>query len=204
MFGEDVTPNQHRLAEQFVLLDNFYATGGNSADGHQWVTQANETEYCLWPGYQGRSYPFDGSDPMAYSSGGFLWDYAQARGTDRAGVRRVSRADERAGQAAAWSCCGSGSRAATSRPTGPCSAPIAPLNRFLAANYPAYSTAIPDVARAQIFLADLKQFEAEGELPNLILLQLPSNHTNGTTPGVSTPKAMVADNDLRSGRLWRR
>ena len=63
-----------------MLLDNFYATGGNSADGHQWLTQANETEYCLWPGYQGRSYPFDGSDPMAYSSGGFLWDYAQARG----------------------------------------------------------------------------------------------------------------------------
>ena len=80
MFGESVTPNQHRLADQFVLLDNLYATGGNSADGHQWITQANETEYCLWPGYQGRSYPYDGGDPMAYSSGGFLWNYAQARG----------------------------------------------------------------------------------------------------------------------------
>src|SRR6185436_6112914 len=41
MFGADVTPNQHRIAEQFVLLDNFYATGGNSGDGHQWLTQAN-------------------------------------------------------------------------------------------------------------------------------------------------------------------
>ena len=47
MFGEEVTPNQHRLADQFVLLDNFYATGGNSGDGHQWVTQANETSYAL-------------------------------------------------------------------------------------------------------------------------------------------------------------
>ena len=78
MFGRDVTPNQHRLAEQFVLLDNFYATGGNSADGHQWLTQANETDYCLWPGYAGRSYPFDGSDPIAYSQGGFIWDAALA------------------------------------------------------------------------------------------------------------------------------
>ena len=78
MFGRDVTPNQHRLAEQFVMLDNFYATGGNSADGHQWVTQANETAYCMWPGYAGRSYPFDGTDPIAYASGGFLWDYALA------------------------------------------------------------------------------------------------------------------------------
>jgi phospholipase C len=47
MFGAAVTPNQHRLAGQFVLLDNFYATGGNSADRHQWLTQANQTEYCL-------------------------------------------------------------------------------------------------------------------------------------------------------------
>jgi hypothetical protein len=76
MFGEDVTPNHHRLADQFVLLDNFYATGGNSGDGHQWLTQANETAYCLWPGYRGRSYPFDGSDPIAYSEGGFIWDVA--------------------------------------------------------------------------------------------------------------------------------
>jgi len=53
MFGQDVTPNQHRLAEQFILLDNFYATGGNSADGHQWLTQANEVDYCLWPGMRG-------------------------------------------------------------------------------------------------------------------------------------------------------
>ena len=72
MFGEDVTPNQHRLADKYVLLDNFYASGGNSADGHQWLTQANEVDYCMWPGYTVRSYPFDGSDPIAYSGSGFL------------------------------------------------------------------------------------------------------------------------------------
>ncbi len=80
-------------------------------------------------------------------------------------------------------------------------APIAPLNKILAASYPAYSTSIPDVARAQIFLADLKRFEAEKKFPNLVLVQLPSNHTNGTTPGVSTPKAMVADNDFALGEI---
>jgi YVTN family beta-propeller protein len=200
MFGGDVTPNQHRMAEQFVLLDNFYATGGNSADGHQWITQANETEYCLWPGYQGRSYPFDGSDPMAYSSGGFLWNYAQGRG------RSVRVYGEYAGRAAVaagsriellrkWAGGGDFTAQWSTR------APIAPLNGILAANYPAYSTSIPDVARAQVFLADLKRFEADGTLPNLVLLQLPSNHTNGTTPGVSTPKAMVADNDFALGQI---
>jgi YVTN family beta-propeller protein len=74
MFGEDVTPNQRKLAREFVLLDNFYASGGNSADGHQWLTQANEVAYTMWPGYQGRSYPFDGSDPLGIAQGGTIWD----------------------------------------------------------------------------------------------------------------------------------
>lgn len=199
MFGEDVTPNQHRMADQFVLLDNFYATGGNSADGHQWITQANETEYCLWPGYQGRSYPFDGSDPMAYSSGGFLWNYAQARGRSTRVYGEYSGEARAAGNRMdllrQWQSGGDFTSQWSTR------APIAPLNGILAANYPAYSTTIPDVARAQIFLADLKRFEAEGKFPNLVLVQLPSNHTNGTTPGGSTPKAMVADNDFALGQI---
>jgi signal recognition particle GTPase len=82
MFGADVTPNQRKLALDYVLLDNLYATGGNSANGHQWLTQANEVSYTLWPGYQGRSYPFDGTDPLAYSANGFIWDAALARGSD--------------------------------------------------------------------------------------------------------------------------
>ncbi len=201
IFGRQVTPNQHRLAEQFVLLDNLYATGGNSADGHQWLTQANETEYCLWPGYQGRSYPFDGSDPMAYSHGGFLWDYALARGksvrvygeyagrmtglASQARLELLKRWERGEDFAREWSI----------------RAPIEPLNKILAAQYPSYTTVIPDVARARIFLADLKRFQQEGRFPNLVLLQLPSNHTAGTTPGVSTPKAMVADNDLAVGQI---
>jgi len=79
-YGRDVTPNAHALAEQFVLLDHFFASGGNSADGHNWLTQAIETEYPMWPLYTGRSYPSEGVDPLAYSSGGFLWEAAQAKG----------------------------------------------------------------------------------------------------------------------------
>ena len=79
-YGRDVTPNAHALAEQFVLLDHFFASGGNSADGHNWLTQANETEYPMWPLYTGRSYPSEGQDPLAYSAGGFLWEAAQSKG----------------------------------------------------------------------------------------------------------------------------
>ena len=68
MYGRDVTPNAHALSEQFVLLDHFFATGGNSADGHNWLTQANETEYPMWPLYFGRSYPSEGIDAASSAS----------------------------------------------------------------------------------------------------------------------------------------
>ncbi|MBI2689274.1 MAG: bifunctional YncE family protein/alkaline phosphatase family protein [Acidobacteria bacterium] len=200
MFGRDVTPNQHRLAEQFVLLDNFYATGGNSADGHQWATQANETSYCLWPGYDGRSYPFDGTDPLAYSSSGFLWDYALARG------KTVRVFGEYAGHLPdnhtvrkellqGWK------RGEKYRGRWNIKAPIAKLNTILAPYFPSYSHGIPDVVRAQIFLEDLAQWEKDGKMPNLSIMLLPSDHTAGTRPGSSTPKSMVADNDLAVGQI---
>ena len=56
-YQDDVIPNQRKLAREYVLLDNFYANGGDSADGHQWLTQAAETDCTYWPGYNGRSYP---------------------------------------------------------------------------------------------------------------------------------------------------
>jgi DNA-binding beta-propeller fold protein YncE len=201
MFGRKVTPNQHRLAEEFVLFDNLYATGGNSADGHQWLTQSNEVEYCLWPGYQGRSYPFDGSDPMAYSSGGFLWDYALAKNKtvriygEYAGRMRDVPNSERANLLKEWQ------KGADFSRRWSIIAPIDPVNKILAANFPSYTNAIPDVVRAQIFLKELAEFNKQGKLPNLMLIQLPSDHTFGASAGLSSPAAMVADNDLAVGQI---
>jgi len=200
MFGRDVTPNQHKLAEQFVLLDNFYATGGNSADGHQWATQGNETAYCLWPGYDGRSYPFDGTDPLAYSSSGFLWDFALARGKtvrvygEYAG-HLTDDHTERKGLLEAWQ------RGEKFRGRWNIKAPIAKLNTILAPYFPSYSHSIPDVIRAQLFLEDVEQWNKDGKMPNLSILLLPSDHTAGTRPGSSTPKSMVADNDFAVGQI---
>ncbi len=159
MFGKDVTPNHHKLAEEFVLLDNFYATGGNSADGHQWITQANETDYALWPGYGGRSYPFDGTDPIAYSKSGFLWDYALAAHKtvrdygEYAPATRVPMG-QRQGLLARWKKGDDFSHEWTEN------SPIPPLNGVLAHNFPGFSTPIPDVIRAQYFLMNSKRWSA--------------------------------------------
>ena len=162
MFGEDVTPNHRKLATEFVLLDNFYATGGNSGDGHQWVTQAAETSYALWPGYVGRSYPFDGTDPLAYANTGFLWDLARARGKtvkvygEYAGRLPESDLTERATLLERWQ------RGDDLSSHWTITAPLAPLNAVLARNYPPYSQSIPDVVRAQIFTARSRRMDGTG------------------------------------------
>ena len=83
IFGERVTPNQHKLVREFALLDNTYCSGILSADGHQWADAAMVTDYVErsfagWP----RSYPSGGldncADALAYSPAGFIWDNAIA------------------------------------------------------------------------------------------------------------------------------
>ncbi|MCX6625113.1 MAG: hypothetical protein NTY38_29450, partial [Acidobacteria bacterium] len=80
-------------------------------------------------------------------------------------------------------------------------APMRSVNRFLVTNFPSYTTAIPDVVRARLFAQSLEKWVAAGKMPNLVLLQLPSDHTNGTSPGANTPSAMVADNDYALGQV---
>jgi hypothetical protein len=238
MYGERITPNQRRLAREFVLLDNFYATGGNSGDGHQWVTQANETEYTLWPGYAGRSYPFGGDDPIAVARGGFIWDEALRRhktvqlfgeyvgygyppnptpqeiakvrrakieeGATRpedvkGGVNAELKArigDELQRKVAAWRA------GADFSGRWHNVAPNDALNAIMVHDYPAWGfEEIPDVVRAQVFTAHLKRWEAAGAMPNLSIVHLPSDHTEGTVPFRPTPRASVADNDWALGLI---
>jgi hypothetical protein len=201
LYGEDVVPNHRRLARDFVVLDNFYATGGNSGDGHQWVTQANETAYCYWPGYEGRGYPFDGTDPIAPASGGFIWDAALSQKRtaqvfgEYAGIENSVTDDGRAKMFEHWK------QDKDFVGHFQHSAPNASLNKILASDYPGYGGRVPDVVRARIFLKHLKAWEQSGTMPNLVIVQLPSDHTGGKSPGYSTPKACLADNDLALGQI---
>jgi YVTN family beta-propeller protein len=209
-YGRDVTPNAHAIAEQFVLLDHFFASGGNSADGHNWLTQAIETEYPMWPLYTGRSYPSEGVDPLAYSSGGFLWEAAQAKG-------KTVRVFGEYAPSPQWDSASVRASLLTqyrdSQPHDPAyfrglvakryntRSDIPSLDRVLVREYPGWTQTIPDVVKADIFLEHLREWEAGKRMPNLVMVILPSDHTQGTSPGWCTPKACVADNDLALGRM---
>ncbi len=199
LFGRQVTPNHHALAEQFVLLDNFYCNGVVSADGHSWATEGNVTDH-LEKSFGGftRSYTF-GDDPLTYSKTGFIWDSVLDRGLSFRNYGEMDYAEPE--PAADYFTLLQDWRQATGRFRFRQKIGIERLRRFSAPDYPGWNLAIPDGLRADRFLADLRRFEREGGLPNLLFVYLPQDHTSGSTPGGPTPRAMVADNDLALGRI---
>jgi DNA-binding beta-propeller fold protein YncE len=201
IFGEEVTPNHHALARQFTLFDNFYCSGVLSADGHSWVNEAYVTDY-LEKSFGGftRSYPYEGSDPLAFAPCGFLWDNALAHKKSfrnygefvkstytEKGLKWVDVYNDFKQQA--------GKVKHNVKPNLPS---LAPHTR---AGYPGFVMTTPDVVRASMFVADLKDYEKKGEFPNLVYVYLPCDHTSGTRPDAPTPRAMVADNDLALGQV---
>ncbi len=211
MYGRDVTPNAHALANQFVLFDHYFASGGNSTDGHQWLTQANETEYPMWPLYIGRSYPSEGNDALTYSSGGFLWEAAQAKGKTvtvfgeyapaprRAATRLFARACSR--NTAIRSRTIRRSFASNSRSDSTRIRIFRRSTNFSYANIPAGPEEIPDVVKADVVREHLREWESKGQMPDLVMTVLPNDHTQGTSAGWCTPKSCVAENDLALGQL---
>lgn len=209
MYGRDVTPNTHALAREFVTLDHFFASGGNSADGHNWLTQANETDYPMWPLYYGRSYPSEGNDPLAYSSGGFLWEAAASKGkpvtvfgeyapapkfeVDTVSARMWTQYHAKPNDFAFH-------RSILEKRFNTHS-DIPSLDRVLVREYPGWTQEVPDLVKAGDILAHLADWEKSGEMPNLVMIVLPNDHTQGTTPGWCAPKACVADNDFALGKI---
>ena len=207
IFGQEVTPNHHKLVDEFVLLDNFYCSGVLSADGHQWATEAYVTDYLekAFGGFP-RSYPFAGGDALAYASSGFLWDNALAHHKTlriygefvRASIRWKDPA--RTGRLNFMDCYQDFvTQAGQVEIRG--AATIQSLEPHVCPTTIGFPSIVPDVYRADQFQRELKQFEAAGKLPNLMILLLPNDHTSGTKPNLPTPEAAVADNDLALGKV---
>jgi YVTN family beta-propeller protein len=200
LYGRDVTPNHHALAEQFVLLDNFYCNGVLSADGHSWATEGNVTDH-LEKSFGGftRSYTF-GDDPLTYSSSGFVWDAALAHGHSFRNYGEMDYA-EPVPRGADFTTIWKDFQAQTGKITFTQNIGIANLRRYSSRDYPGWNLSIPDVLRADRFLKELRTCEQQGVWPDFQIVYLPNDHTSGTSPGAPTPRAQVADNDLALGRI---
>ncbi|MGQ9672856.1 MAG: alkaline phosphatase family protein [Candidatus Aminicenantales bacterium] len=211
LFGEEVTPNQHKLVHEFVLLDNVYCSGILSADGHQWSTASFGTDYLEksfagWP----RSYPDgmgeDDVDALAYAPTGFIWDNCLKHGVSlwnfgeftmpECGWKEPAKPSSPTWQDF-WEeyILGKGEVAIGSKPG------IPSIARFTPSDYVGWNLDVPDVWRAKYIKNQIYQWEERGEMPQLILICLPNDHTSGTKPGRPTPRAAVADNDLAFGQI---
>jgi sugar lactone lactonase YvrE len=189
LFPEKITPNAHRLARQFVLLDNFYCDGEVSADGHEWSMGAYCTDFVKKVGplsYRGSPlkklniYPGEGQfDEIARPAGGYIWD----RCAD-AGVSYRSYGE--------WIRNGA-------TPKEPGKATVKALEGHFDPWYRGFDMDYPDAKRAARFIEELKRFEREGDMPRFIVLRLPNDHTEATRVGKLTPTAHVAENDLALG-----
>jgi YVTN family beta-propeller protein len=202
IYGNEVTPNAHKLSEEFLLLDNFHVSGKCSAEGHQWTDASIVTDYIeknmrAWF----RSYPHVQTDALVYSPAGFLWDNASGHGKKVKiyGEAAVPVFPKKTTWTDIYNAYLKGEKVEFTNITT-----IDPVRKILSESYPSYgSHEFSDVMRADIFIKELNKYEAlDGDqLPELMIMALPNDHTGGTRPGLPTPRAMVADNDLALGRI---
>lgn len=177
IFPERVTPNQHALANDFVLLDNFYVDAEVSADGHNWSTAAYATDYVekSWPisyGGRGGTYDFEGTRKIAYPKDGFIWDYCQRMGVSYRSYGEFS----------------------TNNTT-----PLKSLKGHLGMNYPGFDLSIKDVYRFELWKKDFDSLVNKNAVPQFNTVRFPNDHTSGQRRGQISPIAAVADNDQAVG-----
>lgn len=174
MFGREVTPNHHALAEQFVLLDNLYCNGEVSQDGHPWSTAAyasdyNERAWTLDYSHHGnvndrkteeQTHPYIWEAVQQKGLTAFSFGYANRRGTAEIMSKTFGKND-----------------------------------------LPDQQSRLRDYMRADQFVAEFSQMDAENRVPNFMVMGLGEDHTSGTAPGAFTPQASVASNDVAIGKI---
>ena len=179
LFGRKYTPNQHAIAEKFVLLDNFYVDSEVSADGHQWSMGAYATDYMekSWPtSYGGKGGGIYGEPEknVVLNKSGYIWDLCNRYGvTFRTYGEFVTN--------------------------GKATIPV--LDKHFHPTFPSYSLAIMDTTRLRIWKTEFETMVKENRVPQFNTLRLGNDHTEGLRIGRPTPYAHVADNDYAVGLL---
>ena len=189
LFPDSITPNQHKLVRQFVLLDNFYAESEISAQGHEWSMGAYSSDFVekMWPldynhNESGKfPYPAEGKFTVAYPASGYLWDHAAAAGVTYRSYGEFTFNPDSTNRAVQTN--------------------VKSLKGHIDEWYHGFDLDYPDTARADRFIADIKNYERTGDMPRLQIVRLGNDHTHGAIAGMPTPATYVADNDLGLGRV---
>ena len=190
LFPEKVTPNHHKLAREFVLLDNFYVSGDVSADGHNWSTAAIASDYVnkMWPNSYAKRrnhYDYEGGEPAATPAAGYLWTNAATRDIGIRNYGYFANLKKDPGV--------DGVQVESVR--DPVLAPVTSVQ------YRPFDLEYPDVERAKVFIKELEQFESSNQMPRLMVMRLGNDHTFGAAAGKLSPLSMVADNDYALGMI---
>ncbi len=217
MFGREVTPNHHALVEKYVLLDNFHDNGAISFDGHQWLMQSFVSDYTERAfAASPRGYAWNMADALTVAPTGFFWQGLPGQRAFRPLSIRISgefclpaTVDTKTANVvdineedvldwpAYWKMYQDGTWRAKVRET----AGVPAIAKYLDVKFPFNSTVVPDQMRADAFLDAFHEMETRGDAPQLNVIALTADHTNGTKPGSPTPRAMVADDDYAIGRM---
>ncbi len=202
--GEAVMPNHRKLAREFTLFDNGYVSGTNSADGHAWSTQCLANDYLehFYVGYS-RTYPDDGDDSMAISNGGALWDAALKKGKtlrvwgefcdDKLATYDPKPRD--------WFELWEDRKQGRNRFKMTARTNIPSLRPYINREVHYWPLLQSDQFRADVFIREYEAFSKADSVPELMIMSLPCDHSEGLDPKYPTPRAMMADNDLALGRV---
>ena len=177
LFGENITPNQHKLVKDFVLLDNFYVDGEVSADGHNWSMGAYATDYLEknWVtsyGSRGGGYDAEGTRKIANNKGDFIWGACKKAGVSYRTYGEFVE-DKKAN--------------------------ISVLDNHFCPYFVGWDLKVPDTARYYQWAHEFDSLVTANALPAFMSLRFPNDHTAGLSKGKPTPFAFVADNDLAVG-----
>ncbi|HLX90453.1 MAG TPA: bifunctional YncE family protein/alkaline phosphatase family protein [Puia sp.] len=179
LFGMNITPNQHALADRFVLLDNFFVDGEVSADGHNWSMSAYANDYNekTWPtsyGGRGGTYDYSGNRAIGLSPNGYIWDDCIRHHVTMRNYGEFADDGE---------------------------VHLKGLEQKTCFTFPHWDLKIQDIYREKIWEKDFDSLVALGQLPSFNIVYFPNDHTSGQSIGAFTPIAAVADNDLAVGRF---
>jgi YVTN family beta-propeller protein len=185
LFNEEVSPNHHKIAREFTLMDNFYVNAEVSADGHNWSVAGYATDYIekTWPtqyGGRGGEYDFEGTQPTGWPKSGFLWAACTRKSVSYRVYGEFINAAE-------------GGKPAEPRDPA--------IGTNFSPTYRGWDLDYSDVDRYKAWEKEFSEYEKNGKLPSLCIMHLPNDHTAGTRRGALTPKAYMAQNDYALGLI---